>query len=82
MMNEINERGREIKEIETPPCYVCGKKSRVVVYRDEYDAWKNGTNIQFAMPEMPADRRELLKTGIHPECWDKLFKEDEDDYED
>lgn len=35
--------------------------------------------IQDALPERDADFRELVKTGTHPECWDTMFPEEEDD---
>jgi hypothetical protein len=35
--------------------------------------WQNGVHIQDAFIDMVADERELLKTGIHPECWVLLF---------
>jgi hypothetical protein len=28
---------------------------------------------------MPADQREMLITGTHSACWDRLFAEDEGD---
>lgn len=42
------------------------------------------THIQDAFPEWSADKRELLITGTHPECWDAIFEdvdEEEDDYD-
>jgi len=36
---------------------------------DQYDAWKGGELIQNAMPNLSADEREFLMTGITPEEW-------------
>jgi hypothetical protein len=36
---------------------------------DRYREWQRGTYVQRAFPEMPDDRRELLVSGTHPECW-------------
>jgi hypothetical protein len=42
--------------------------------------WRGGALIQDALPELDADQRELLVSGIHPECWAKMFgDEDADD---
>lgn len=59
-------------------------KERTVVYVDlaEHTAWKEGAPIQQAFPNMSAEVRELLITGIHSECWLEMFPpEDGDIYE-
>ena len=33
--------------------------------------------IQKAFPDLPIDEREMIKTGICPTCWDKIFSEEE-----
>ena len=35
--------------------------------------------IQHAFPEMPMETRELLISGTHPECWDSLYKDEDDE---
>ena len=47
------------------------------VTQEQIDAWKNGTLIQDAMPNLTADEREFIKTGITKEEWDELFGEEE-----
>lgn len=37
--------------------------------------WTHGTNIQHAFPQLSADHRELLLTGILPDEWDEIFME-------
>ena len=46
--------------------------------------WENGMNIQQAMPDLSAEEREFVKTGMTPTEWEELFgeEEDEDDDED
>ena len=39
--------------------------------------WQSGAFIQDAMPNVPAEEREFIMTGITPEEWDEAFKEDE-----
>lgn len=42
--------------------------------------WRNGELIQNAMPNLTADEREFLKTGITPEEWEAAFPPDVDDF--
>ena len=46
------------------------------VTRNQLDKWKGGMLIQDAMPHLSADDREFIMTGITPEEWDGVFKED------
>lgn len=47
----------------------------------ELNVWKSGTNIQDAMPNLSANEREFIMTGITPEEWDAAFPdEEEEDY--
>lgn len=50
----------------------------IAVTQEQLDDWKNGTLIQFAMPNISADEREFLITGMLPGEFDALFQEDED----
>jgi hypothetical protein len=43
------------------------------VTKEQIDNWKSGTLIQLAMPNISADDREFIKTGILPDEWDRLF---------
>ena len=36
-------------------------------------AWEEGELIQNAMPQLSADDREFIKSGISAEEWDQLF---------
>jgi hypothetical protein len=60
-------------------CPVCGKSELVAMYKREYDKWRDGLNIQWAAPELPVGDREMLMSGIHPDCWDKMFESSEED---
>lgn len=55
------------------PCPMCGKGSTVEVSEEGFNKWRKGELIQNAFPELKSDERELLITGTHSECWDKLF---------
>ena len=39
----------------------------------QIEAWKGGELIQNAMPNLSADEREFIKTGITPEEWENAF---------
>ena len=39
--------------------------------------WQNGTLIQNAFPMLDAGQREFIKTGITPQEWDEMFKDEE-----
>jgi len=43
------------------------------VTQAQLDAWESGTLIQDAMPNISADEREFIMTGITPEEWEELF---------
>ena len=46
---------------------------------EQFNAWRNGTSIQRAMPNVPAELREFLMTGITPEEWNETFPEEDDE---
>lgn len=60
-----------------PNCPHCQKDSTVEVDFNSYLMWRNGTLIQTAFPNMSIGEREMLITGIHPECWDIMFPDEE-----
>jgi hypothetical protein len=48
--------------------------------RAEYERINSGLSLDVAVPNWSMDKRELVITGTHPECWDRMFSEkDEDD---
>lgn len=49
------------------------------VTQKQIDKWKGGAYIQNAMPQLSADDREFIMTGITPEEWDEAFPEEEDE---
>jgi hypothetical protein len=65
--------------VTTMPCKVCGNRS---VLHDVdamgYLLWTEiGENIQDALPELDADQRELLISGTHAQCWEKMWGPDD-----
>jgi len=59
--------------VKTKTCMVCDKYEVWSLDREAVTRWQEGENIQSAFPDMKAADREVLITGTHPACWDKLF---------
>jgi|TARA_B110000196_G_C20755958_1_gene479876 hypothetical protein len=43
------------------------------VTEEQIASWQGGQLIQEAMPNLSADEREFVKTGITPEEWENTF---------
>lgn len=55
-------------------CPFCGKRYTVKVPSKGYFDWSvRGRLIQHAMPEVDANVREALISGICQECWDRTM---------
>jgi len=65
--------------VKSRPCTVCGEYEVWSLDRQAVESWQAGENIQSAFPDMPAADREVLISGTHPACWDKLFPGEDDD---
>lgn len=65
-------------KVTTPECMVCGKAGTMSVPEEGLRRWQGGELIQVALPDVPADEREQLKTGTHPACWGEMFSNEED----
>ena len=46
------------------------------VTQSQIDAWHGGVLIQDAMPNLTADEREFIKSGIPAHEWDEMFGEE------
>ena len=49
------------------------RTKEINVTEEQLLAWEMGELIQNAMPQLSADDREFVKTGITGEEWDQLF---------
>ena len=49
------------------------------VTQEQLTAWESGVHIQVAMPQLNAEEREFVKTGMTPTEWEELFGEEEDE---
>jgi hypothetical protein len=50
----------------------------IPVTQEELDNWKGGMLAQEAFPNLTADQREFIMTGVTPEEWEETMKEDEE----
>lgn len=50
----------------------------IPVTQEQLDKWNKGELIQVAMPNLTADEREFIKTGVTKEEWEETFKEDDE----
>lgn len=56
-------------------CPVCGTERIVSVDPERYAKWMaNEGVIQELLPELNADEREALMTGLCSGCWSKMFQ--------
>ncbi len=46
---------------------------------EQIDSWVDGELIQNAFPNLTADEREFIQTGITSDSWDKFIGGDDDD---
>ena len=49
------------------------------VTQEQIALWESGTLIQNAMPNLSADEREFIKTGVTPSEWAGVFGEEAED---
>ena len=47
--------------------------AEIPVTQEQIDDWKGGTLIQRAMPNLNANQREFIMTGITPSEWTETF---------
>ena len=62
----------------TRPCFYCLESSVMHLSGQEVRNLNKGMFIQDALPDRSASFREQVKTGIHPDCWDAIFADNEE----
>lgn len=58
-------------------CPFCGGINGVEVNERDYLDWQDGALVQEAFPYLNASEREMLISGICPDCWNGMFGGDE-----
>lgn len=56
-----------------PACPCCGVAALVTVLPRDLREYHAGSHVQDVWPQASAEWRELVITGTHPECWDRMF---------
>lgn len=64
--------------IETKQCWHCGNTGKVEIFTQEMFYINQGYHIQEAVKSLDRDYREMLITGIHPNCWIAMFGSEEE----
>lgn len=64
---------------DSPPCHVCGDRTRLTVRDQGWKLWLNGAPVQDAFSDIDLKIREIIISGTHPACWGSMFGEDEDE---
>lgn len=59
--------------VESPPCMVCGGRSQLEMTKAQLDRYLAGAHVQDVFPAWTTSERELVITGTHSACWDKMF---------
>lgn len=59
-------------------CVRCKKEQPFDLPFNEWNRWRNGELIQRCFPYLNDDAREILISGVCGECFDALFKEEEE----
>lgn len=63
----------------TAYCTRCGHPKTVACTDEQYARFRGGALIQTAMPDVPAEQRELLLSGICGDCWKEVFREEDEE---
>ncbi len=62
----------------TPACWGCGRRTVMRVPLEGYNMWTMDREpIVLSFPDMSVDDREMLISGTHPACWDRLFSDED-----
>lgn len=60
-------------------CCRCDRKVEFEVKSEEFKNWMDGMFIQKAMPDLNADQREFLMSGICGSCFNEMFGPEDSD---
>ena len=60
-------------------CPICGSFTTVHVSPRKLHMYRSGSaKIQDVFPELTADEREVIQSGICNKCWNEMFPDEED----
>ena len=60
-------------------CIGCGKDNLILINKKDLESWKGSTKVvmktvQHVFLWLNISQKELLITGTHDDCWNKIFK--------
>lgn len=62
--------------VRTKPCWICGQYTYLDIPEQAWWLYDiHDFHIENAWPEGSVEDKQLLRTGIHPKCWDQEFPE-------
>ncbi len=70
----VGQKGLTMLITRTSPFSGNTNSMEIEVTQEQLSSWESGVLIQNAMPNLSADEREFIMTGITPEEWDSAFK--------
>lgn len=59
-------------------CPICGRGNFIEVNEMDYLDWSDGALAIEAFPYLEPAEREMLISGICPECWKKMWGDDDE----
>lgn len=62
-----------MKITRTSPFSGTTRTMEIAVTEEQLKKWSEGMLIQHAMPDLTADEREFIKTGISSDEWESIF---------
>ena len=70
-----------IKEvcIQSITCRKCGKTFEFPTFKEDFERFEKGEGIQYVLPYISPEYRELMLSGICPTCWDEILEADEEE---
>jgi hypothetical protein len=73
--------GTFIKEvcIQSITCRKCGKTFEFPTFKEDFEQFEKGEHIQYVLPYISPEYRELMLSGICPTCWDEIMEADEEE---
>ena len=79
LLENITDQVLDTNEIVSlsPVCVKCGTEHHIIVKAKALREYKHGPLIQRAFPNMSADDREILTSGMCGECFDQMFEEED-----
>lgn len=70
-----------IKEvcIQSITCRKCGKTFEFPTFKEDFERFEKGEHIQYVLPYISPEYRELMLSGYCPDCWNEIMETDEEE---